>query len=1738
MIDTACSSSMYAFHLACQSIRLGEIDQGIVGGSNIILAPTVMRSLSAMRFLSPTGKCHSYSQEADGYARGEGVGMILLKRLSKAIADGDTIRAIIRSSGVNQDGKTPGITMPSASAQADLIRECYTNAGISMDQTAYFEGHGTGTLLGDPIELQALGSTFGTTRTMDNPLYVGSVKANIGHQEGGAGVAGIIRAVLAVEQGIVPPNAELEKVNSAFKLEEWKIALPTEPLPWPTRGIRRISVNSFGYGGANSHAIIDDAYHYMLQRGLNGRHNTVVAPDENDEYASDSGFSSDAEASATETNQAGVNKALFAFSASDQAALGRLLPGYMEFLEERIASLNDSAGLVSDLAYTLAKRRTVFDHRVAFAAGSLEELIEELRANPAPKTKKVPRKENVAFIFTGQGAQYCQMGRELLPYDIFRQSLAHSQKVLDSLDCEWNLVEELMRDEATTRVNLPRFSQPLCTAIQLAQVQLLRSWGVTPKATVGHSSGEIGAAYASGKISHDDAMSIAYHRGRFSDIVNTRRQGRRGAMLAVGLGAEQVAPYVSQVNASSLGTPAVVVACINSPQSVTLSGDFDAIRQIEADLKDKDIFARGLKTSDTAYHSPHMSVIAGDYLAAMANVKPLVDEPGSISMFSSVSGTLVASAAELDASYWVANMLQTVKFHDAVHAMLNHTEGARKRRRPGSEFSAFVEVGPSAALKGPLNQIIAEEDSKMTANIVYTSVLHRGQPADTCALNAMAKLWAQGSSIDFATINQHLHTKHDPKVQPDLPAYPWNHGSRMWHDTTIAEQASLDEARTDLLGQIHGFRNMNSPVWRNVLRIGETPWLADHKIHTSTLLPGTSMIIMALEAARKQVERGRVVKGYQFRDVALPKALSIPADGTKVEVQLYVRPFRLGTRTQSASWFEFSYVSLDDQKQWNENCFGQFRIVYETEANEVDAGLQAATQWAERTAKYADIKQRLYQGISKAHFYKVLRGIGMNYGPTFQALESLYVGDEGECHSVVEVPDTASVMPHQFEQPHLIHPATLDVITQTLFGTKFKSTSVKSDGAQVPVNIGKLYIAADLPSGAGAKFVGYSTSKQKNMRETVGQIVMSDEEWSEPKIVYEDFVTMSLNQVVAGQESGASARRKCARLQWVPDLRHTQPSLLASSTTTASKEAASSCDAEIVDMVQRTLDELRDQRLPSDHLEQFMQWGEQLSSQLEWVDIPADAEVDEVLAEFPERLGALISSGKDHMEALTDEVSSAFAKRIVSAPARPALDAWFDAIYLNNPNTTVLLLGDGSASSAACHVARTHIARAGQTDRLHRCILAELDDTIVHRTKAVLDADKVQMKYTTFNPIESAAFGEDTEPQGFDLILAPPSMAIKDTALARIKSVMSPSGTLLVSGSQEMLTPSHFLSALSKTWWTTHMGELGDSATVNADQNKWESRLQAAGVDGKVSVFACEGDITISVVPQPSTEGLLKDTLSGQRVVLIEPDGATTAAAAKFQDSLKQQLEQADCTVAVASLGNEEAVQGCLAICLSELSDDVVANMSDAVFCGLQRTVTAASQLVWFTHGGVQLDVTPSPEVNLDQSMAAGLLRSIRSEVSRTLNIHLDISSSTDLANSKTAELALRVICTELPTLSEGVAAPPVNHDRELAIDGDSVFVPRVMWDDSFNLELAIPSKKDDPIQETLYQPKRALQYIVGNPGRFDSLHWIDDVKIPGDSWDDELKDDEVEVQIMAWSLNFMVSGVVPLVVFVISDKH
>jgi acyl transferase domain-containing protein len=464
-----------------------------------------MHQLSAMHMLSPEGISHTFDDRANGYGRGEGIGCLVVKRLSDALRDGDTIRAVIRGTGANADGKTPSITQPSSLAQADLIKRTYESAGLSQTATQYFECHGTGTPIGvnfainflsekfvnicqDPVELEAIASTLGASRTVaeTGPLYIGSVKPNVGHTEGCSGLAGVFKALVCLERGMLVPTYGVERLNPKLRLADWNLALPSHTMKWPTRGQRRISINSFGFGGANAHAILDDAYHYLNERGLIGNHNTQVQEDDN---GSDSGVSTGP--GSPKLGRARSGKYLFVFSTKDEAGIQRLAASYANALKKSSLEDEQPSRYLSHLAYTLSKRRSHLDFRSFSVASTLTELSAQL-SQGLPKTKRSARQDkNLIFVCTGQGAQWPAMGRQLLDNPVFEESMRTSQIYLKELGCEWDVFEELEKT-ADSNINLPEFSQTLCTVLQVALVDLLHHWNVTPKATVGHSSGEIG----------------------------------------------------------------------------------------------------------------------------------------------------------------------------------------------------------------------------------------------------------------------------------------------------------------------------------------------------------------------------------------------------------------------------------------------------------------------------------------------------------------------------------------------------------------------------------------------------------------------------------------------------------------------------------------------------------------------------------------------------------------------------------------------------------------------------------------------------------------------------------------------------------------------------------------------------------------------------------------------------------------------------------------------------------------------------------------------------------------------------------------------------------------------------------------------------------------------------------------------------------------------------------------------
>lgn len=540
-----------------------------------------------LNMLSATGKSQMWDANANGYARGEGTAAVVMKLLSTAVADGDCIECIIRETGVNQDGHTTGITMPSQEAQTKLIQETYTRAGLDLrnpaDRCQYFEAHGTGTKAGDGVESKAIYNAFfqtGHSNISDERLFVGSIKTIVGHTEGTAGLAGVLKASLAVQHGVIPPNLHFKELNPEIAPYYEKLRIPTEPQEWPplpTHAVRRVSVNSFGFGGTNAHAIIecyDPEYHGC---------NTVLPQ--------------------LQPGGSSVNTLPLTLSATSEKSLSNLISRYLEHIK------NNPDEDLRRLSWTLHYRRSLFPFRASFAAPSTDSLIPKLQSALDDKgdflTRRTPERKSLLGVFTGQGAQWATMGRDLITTSPFAEQVVEKlEQALLGLPAadrpRWSLREQMLASTAESRVSEGELSQPLCTAIQVIIVDMLKQADITFDAVVGHSSGEIGAAYAAGFINATDAIRIAYYRGRYAHLAHGP-QGQRGGMLAAGTTLEDIQELC--------GLPAfegrVVMAACNSSSSVTLSGDMDAIDEVKEVLEDEHKFNRKLKV-DTAYHSHHM----------------------------------------------------------------------------------------------------------------------------------------------------------------------------------------------------------------------------------------------------------------------------------------------------------------------------------------------------------------------------------------------------------------------------------------------------------------------------------------------------------------------------------------------------------------------------------------------------------------------------------------------------------------------------------------------------------------------------------------------------------------------------------------------------------------------------------------------------------------------------------------------------------------------------------------------------------------------------------------------------------------------------------------------------------------------------------------------------------------------------------------------------------------------------
>ncbi|MBN7442769.1 mycocerosate synthase [Mycobacteroides abscessus subsp. abscessus] len=922
-VDTACSSSLVTTHLAVRAVANGECDVALAGGVNVMFQPETFITMCKGRFLAADGRSKSFDAAADGYGRGEGVGIVVLKNLEQAQRDGDHIYAVIRGSGVNQDGRTIALPVPNPVSQQRLADRVIKEAGIDPALVGYIEAHGTGTSVGDPLEAQALGHSYGRVAGRARPLVIGSVKNNFGHTEAAAGVAGLIKAALTVQRRTIAPQVVLDKLNPEIPFDQLQIRIPTEVEPYPDLGAPAYAaVNSFGYGGTNAHVLVQEP----------------PAPVQTEAPARDS-------------------IRIFPVSARSGSALHEVAGRYAKQLSSDLSQ--DGAQRLKTAA---TARRAQHYLRKGFIYRDADDLLAQLNTYAASDEAAPPRAlvegiSDPVFVFSGMGPQWWGMARALLERPgIFRDAAAEIDEVFQEIS-GWSVIAELLRPQADSRVSRTEIAQPANFLVQSALAKHLQQFGIRPTAVVGHSVGEVAAAYVSGALSLRDAATVSFHRSRLQ-----AKTAGSGGMLAVGLDAEE-----AQRRAARFGS-AVCVAAINSTAATTLSGDSAALQILHNELAGDGIFARMLHV-EVPYHSQLMDPILGELATALAGLTPRKAE---VPVYSTVTGEKMHSAAFAEPDYWCKNVRDSVLFAKAVDTLIV------------DRYRVFLELGPHPVLLGNIRESFVRHSVSGAA----IQTLHRDQDDEQSVLQAIADLYAVGA-IDAPGQADIYESGVVPHM--DLPKYPWSQ-EEVWEEDPLTLRARYGDAdRFALLGDRV---DALTPQWEVTLAPANLPWLPDHTVLGSVVLPGTAYLDAALSAVRQR--SGRAQAGLDSVVFAVPLVVADhDAPITRITVDEPTKRFTVNGRS--------AHTQL-----WTAHANG--RLV---EANLGSKRIDVPA-WS--------ANDRVFDGED---VYKGLSAVGLSYGPAFQRIQSVRIGSAG---CVAQLASAESVS----AQRHAVHPALADAALQCI----------------------------------------------------------------------------------------------------------------------------------------------------------------------------------------------------------------------------------------------------------------------------------------------------------------------------------------------------------------------------------------------------------------------------------------------------------------------------------------------------------------------------------------------------------------------------------------------------------------------------------------------------------------------------------------------------------------------------------
>ncbi|KAE8135591.1 hypothetical protein BDV38DRAFT_294606 [Aspergillus pseudotamarii] len=1373
-VQTGCSSSLVGLHEACRAISTGDCSSAIVAGTSLILSPTMTTTMSENMVLSPDGICKTFDAGADGYGRGEAINAVYLKPLKDALAAGDRVRAVIRSSATNCDGRTVGITTPGAPTQKQLIRKAYQKAGISdITDTGFFECHGSGTVVGDTAELSVVADLF-----KEKGVYIGAAKPNFGHSEGASGITGIIKAVLALEKNVIPPNIHFKEPNPKVPFKEAMLQVPLEPIPWPQDRHPRVSVNCFGIGGSNAHAILDSAASYGLVEDRN--------PSQHENTQS----------------------FLFLVSAASPTSLSQRVNDLTEYAKRTALEFQD-------LAYTLAIKREHLHHRTFFvgeADGSITK---------SERTARRFDSTQLTFVFTGQGAQWPAMGKGLLEcFPIFQQDIQRMDRVIQSLEQppNWSIegrflvldtedleplltkrgrVDELIAGEDCCRIHEAELSQTLCTAVQIGIVNLLARWGAKPDAVIGHSSGEIAAAYAAGAMSLESAIVVAYYRGQ------AVKMAQGGAMAAIGLMAEDVKRYLVE---------GVGIACENSPQSTTISGDSEKVDEVIEKIQsdNADTFCRRLRV-DKAYHSGHMVEVGAFYEEIIKS--KIETNSNMVPFWSTVTGSFLKCPGDLSAKYWRQNLESPVLFRQAMEAILQHEQEAGQ---------VFVEIGAHSALSGPIRQII------QTGNIskaTYVPTLIRKRKANVCLMEAMGCLWAHGvPTVDLQSLVG------QGQVLTNVPPYPWDHRAKLLHESRLVHNWRFRAfPHHELLGsRMFGASDLE-PMWSNLLRPDDVPWLFDHELTKRIVFPAAGFVAMIGEAIR-QVDGS---ESYSLHHVLL-KAPLLLAEGHTMEVVTSLKPVKVSDFLDS-HWYEFT-ISAYDGEDWVKHCQGQACASFEKNME---------------SKKISPLSRK----VCSETWYRLMATYGLRYGQRFKGLQDITSDPKQKIATATMIEDHTA-----HESHYTLHPIIIDQCLQIMSVAMCSGMAGVFDQLTVP----SFFELICVSSGNGKLAVEADAYKTSTSITTGSAILVSGES---PILSIEGAAFFS---VTDSGETSQHGFPLVTHTNWAPDLDLLPPKELLSFRPVGrdgglyadiilcviseahyrikDKVPATEHLSKYKDLIARWVEDIRNGVPPTPpHARRFLELDtQQRMCLIDELSAKAQTQESDCLAMISMvktvllHICDMIVGSESPLHVLVDEDG------LADLYYQPSLwGCWHELLNLlmhSNPRAKILEIGAGTGGSTT--VILDHLRSPDGVPMYGSYVFSDISPGFLHSAKEKYK-DRKNMEYRLLD-ISKDPVLQGFEYGSFDIIVASNVIHATEclnTTLQNVRKLLAPGGRLIL---QELWPGKYILHSflmfkgVLPGWWIGEKDGRGARPYISPAQ--WNTELLRAGFTGvEAAEFDDEG---------------------------------------------------------------------------------------------------------------------------------------------------------------------------------------------------------------------------------------------------------------------------------------------------------